>query len=186
MRLFLLLVFTAAACAGDIPLCCGRGGKPQTERSTVPLELRATPAAGDVLLALSSPARGPVGAKLEAALAAVPGVVRVTAEPRWPIARVWVQPGTVPDVGALCAAAREAGQPAAPALLARARFGDAGEKGRVQSAGRALASIPGVVSLEIEVESEEALARVWHRPAAGAVDIVGALATAGVNATFVP
>lgn len=162
MRLFALLLSVGLAHAADVPLCCGRGAAAVVPHSREPLLERASPFAGDVLLALDAPVRGPAAQRLSDALSRVPGVMRVEVEEVRPLVRVWVS--AAPPVAGLCAAARAEGHTAVPAPLARVSFGDAGEKYRVQKVGAALARVPGVVFLEVESEGEDGVARVWHRP----------------------
>lgn len=154
----LALVLSISLVNAEIPLCCGRGAAPVQPHSRQPLLERTSPFAGDVLLALDAPA----GVRLSDALARVPGVLRVELEETRPVARLWLS--GAPPLADLCAAAKSAGHPAVPALLARLSFGDAGEKHRVQRLGAALARVPGVVFVEMESEGEDGVARVWHRP----------------------
>ena len=182
MQLLAFVLSVAVARGPDVPLCCGRGAAPVVAHSSAPLLARTSPFAGDVVLALDAAARGPAGQRLSDALAQVRGVARVEVEEVRPIARVWLAGPAAPPVAELAAAARTAGRTAAPAALVRLTFGDAGEKGRVERAGRTLAAVPGVTCLEVEAEGEEAVARVWLRPGVAARDLTAALAAAGISA----
>ena len=88
---------------------------------------------------------------------------RVEVEAPRHLARVWLADPSRAPLAALCAAARAAGCPASPALLSRFALSEAGEKGLVERAARALTSTPGVVAVEVEVEGEAGLARAWCR-----------------------
>lgn len=174
---------SALTTARTPPLCCGRGGPLMGQRPGIPLEQRASPWSGDLLLAFEGDRPVVHLEALGRTASVVPGVQRVEPDPTGRFLRIWLDPSAAPATPArLTAALAAEGAMAVPAVLTPLRFDQAGEKGRIAAVEGALRRAPDIVTFEVEVEGEEAVARIWHRPGADLERLVTVLATVGIHA----
>ena len=188
-RLFILawlalVPATTGVAADQIPLCCGRGEPLLGKRPATPLELRVSPWSGDLILAFQSGSGGSSRENLEHSIGELPGIQRVETDPEGRFLRIWLHPGPLP-MDLLCRELAARGTPVHATEMTPLRFDRAGEKGRLQSVEGTLRRAPGIVSFEVEVEGEEAVARIWHMPGADLAGVVTVLESAGIR-TWLP